>query len=187
MAQTDAPGREGIAAVPADGKHCAGGQAVRRAGRFDRDADAVGVQFPLKDRALHIPDTEVQDVRDGIFRAVDAHLRVLAQGRAEFRVPLLDRGRALRQVFYGKFQCTGQGRRQRYRRGAAAIDSGALAAVDERFQREAPPLDQHTDAVQPVEFVGGQAQGVDALKRGKRQFAHGLGGVYMQVAVRIVL
>ena len=84
-------------------------------------------------------------------------------------------------------QCKCQRAGQRHGGGAAAVDGGALAAVDERFQREAPPLDQHADAVQPVEFVGGQAQGVDALKRGKRQFAHGLGGVYMQVAVGIVL
>ncbi len=48
--------------------------------------------------------------------------------------------------------------------GAAAVNGGALAAMDERLQRKAAPLDQHTNAVQPVELVGGQAQGVDALK-----------------------
>lgn len=186
MAQTDAPGREGIAAVPADGKHCAGGQAVRRAGRFDRDADAVGVQFPLKDRALYVLDAEVQDVRDGVFRAVDTYLRVLAQGRVEFRVPLLDRGRAFRQIFYGKFQCTGQRRRQRHRRGAASIDGGALAAVDERLQCQIPPLEQQADAVQAIEFVSRQAHGVHPFKR-NGDLSNSLGGIDMQVAVGVVL
>ena len=91
------------------------------------------------------------------------------------------------QLAHCLFQRQRQRTGQRHGGGAAAVDGGALAAMDERLQRKAAPLDQHTDAVQPVEFVGGQAQGVDALKRGKRQFAHGLGGVYMQVAVGIVL
>ena len=54
--------------------------------------------------------------------------------------------------------------------------------MDERLQRKAAPLDQHTDAVQPVELVGGQAHGVDARKA-DRQLAHGLCGIHMEVAV----
>ena len=58
--------------------------------------------------------------------------------------------------------------------------------MDERLQRKAAPLDQHTDAVQPVEFVGGQAHGVDAFKA-DRQLSDGLRGVHMEMAVRIGL
>ena len=60
-----------------------------------------------------------------------------------------------------------------------------LSAVDERLQRQIPPLEQQADAVETIEFVGCQAHGVHALKR-DRNFAHGLGGVHMQVAVRVL-
>ena len=145
------------------------------------------VQLPLEHGALYVLHAQVQNLRHGGFWAVDAHFGVVCQFGAQAGVQAAHPLHPLRQLGHGLVQCKCQRAGQRHGGGAAAVDGGALAAVDERFQREAPPLDQHTDAVQPVEFVGGQAQGVDALKRGKRQFAHGLGGVYMQVAVGIVL
>ena len=57
--------------------------------------------------------------------------------------------------------------------------------MDERFQRKAAALDQHADAVQTVELVGGQTHGVDALKA-HRQLAHGLSGIHMKMAVGAV-
>ena len=83
-----------------------------------------------------------------------------------------------------------QGQRQRagksYGRCAAAVDGGTLAAMDERLQRQIPPLDQQTDAVQPVEFVGRQAHGVHALKL-YGNFPHSLRGVHMETTVGIRL
>ena len=61
-------------------------------------------------------------------------------------------------------------------------DGGAFAAVDERLESQPPPLEQQADAVQAVELVGRQAHGVHALK-GDGDLAHGLGGVYVQMAV----
>ena len=75
---------------------------------------------------------------------------------------------------------------QRHGGGAAAVNGGALAAMDERLQRKAAPFDQHTNAVQPVELVGGQAHGVDAFKA-DRQLSDGLRGIHMEMAVRIGL
>ena len=48
MAQADAPGGKGIAAVLADGQHRPGGQPIGRAGGLDRYAYAAGIQLPLK-------------------------------------------------------------------------------------------------------------------------------------------
>ena len=56
--------------------------------------------------------------------------------------------------------------------------------MDERLQRQIPPLDQQADAVQSVEFVGRQAHGVHALKR-NGDLAHSLGRIHMQVTVRV--
>ena len=102
----------------------------------------MGVQFPLENGALHILDAEVQDVGDGMFRAVDPDVRASAQRGAEFGIQLLHMGGALRQLVHGQLQRRGEGRGQRDGGGAAAVDGGALAAVDERFQRQIPPFEQ---------------------------------------------
>ena len=164
----------------------AGRQTIRRTGRFDRNADPVGVQFPLENGALHVLDAEIQDVGDGVFRAVDPDVRASAQRGAEFGIQLLHMGGALRQLVHGQLQRRGEGRGQRDGGGAAAVDGGALAAVDERFQRQIPPFEQQADAVQAVEFVGRQAHGVHPFER-DGDLAHGLCGVHMQVAVGVIL
>ena len=182
VAQTDAPRGEGILPVAADGEHRPGGQAVRRAGRLDRDADALRVQLPLEHGAFDVLNAQVQDVGDGTLRAVDADFWVLAQSGAEIQVCLFHPGRTLRQLIYRRVQSRLEGGRQSHRRRAAAVDGGAFAAVDERLKRQPPPLEQQADAVQAVELVGRQAHGVHALE-GDGDLAHGLGGVYVQVAV----
>ena len=185
VAQADAPRGQRVAPVMAHGEHRPGGQPVRRAGRFDRDAHAFGVQLSLEHGALHVLYAQVQDLRHGVLRAVDAYLGVLCQLCAQAGVQGADVFHPGGQLGHGLVQCQRQRAGQRHGGRAAAVDGGAFAAVDEGLQRKAPALDQHTDAVQPVEFVGGQAHGVDAVER-NRQLAHGLGGVYMKMAVGAV-
>ena len=186
VAQADAPGGQGVAPVAADGKHGPGGQAVRRTGRFYRHADPLGVQFPLEHRTLYVLNTQVQHMGNGVVRAVDAHQRIGTEGAAQFCVQLCHMLGPLGLLVDCQFQRTGQRGRQRHGWGSAAVDGGALAAMDERFQCQIPPLEQQADAVQPVELVGGQAHGVHTLER-NRDFTYGLGGIHMQVAVGILL
>ena len=119
-----------------------------------------------------------------MFRAVDAHQRICAEGGAELCIQFCHMANASGQVSDGEIKRTGQRGGQRHSGGAAAIDGGTLAAMDERLQRQIPPLDQQADAVQPIEFVGRQAHGVHALKR-NGDLAHSLGRIHMQVTVRV--
>ena len=91
-----------------------------------------------------------------MFRAVDAHQRIYAEGGAELCIQLCHMVNTSGQVSDGEIKRTGQRGGQRHSGGAAAVDGGALAAMDERLQRQIPPLDQQADAVQPIEFVGRQ-------------------------------
>ena len=142
VAQADAPRGEGVPPVAADGEHSPGGQTVRRAGRFDRHADAFGVQLPLEHGALDVLDAQIQDVGDRVLRAVDVHLRVLAEGVAEEGIRFLYPGGTRGQLPNGGFQRRFQRGRQGHGRRAAAVDSGALAAVDERLEGKLSPLEQ---------------------------------------------
>ena len=104
----------------------------RRAGRLDRDANALRVQLPLEHGAFDVLNAQVQDVGDGTLRAVDADFWVLAQSGAEIQVCLFHPGRTLWQLIYRRVQSRFEGSRQSHRRRAAAVDGGAFAAVDER-------------------------------------------------------
>ena len=73
---------------------------------------------------------------------------ILAQSSAEIQVCLFHPGRTLRQLIYRRVQSRLEGGRQSHCRGAAAVDGGAFAAVDERLERQPPPLEQQADAVQ---------------------------------------
>lgn len=84
-----------------------------------------------------------------MFRAVDAHQRICAEGGAELCIQFCHMANASGQVSDGEIKRTGQRGGQRHSGGAAAIDGGTLAAMDERLQRQIPPLDQQADAVQP--------------------------------------
>ena len=119
-----------------------------------------------------------------MFRAVDAHQRICAESGAELCIQFCHMVNAIGQVSDGEIKCTGQRGGQRHSWGAAAVDGGALAAMDERLQRQIPPFDQQADAVQSVEFVGRQAHGVHALKR-NGDLAHSLGRIHVQVTVRV--
>ena len=114
----------------------------RRAGRFDRHADALGVQLPLEHGALDVLDAQIQDVGDRVLRAVDVYLRVLAEGVAEEGIRFLYPGGTRGQLPNGGFQRRLQSRGKAQGGGAAAVDGGALAAVDERFEGQLPPLEQ---------------------------------------------
>ena len=108
----------------------------------DEQAALTGVQLPLECGALDVLDAQIQDVGDRVLRAVDVHLRVLAEGVAEEGVCFLYPGGTRGQLPNGGFQRCFQRGRQGHGRRAAAVDSGALTAVDERLEGKLSPLEQ---------------------------------------------
>ena len=155
VAQADAPRGQRVAAVTADGKHGLGRHAVRGAGRFDRDADALLTEGLLKAGSLYAVDADIEDMRHRTCRAVEAHLGVRLQCGCKAVMQVLYVGDALGLLGQGFRQRSFQRGGQAQRGCTAAVNGCAGTAGDLRLNNQPPALVQCADAVGTVEFVGG--------------------------------
>ena len=79
MTQADAPGGHRRFPVMTDGKHRSGRRIFHGTGGFDGYTNTLGVQRLLKRSALDAAHAQIQNMRNRLFRAVYAHLRIGGQ------------------------------------------------------------------------------------------------------------
>ena len=124
-------------------------------------------------------------MRNRALRTVDAHCGVGGKRLAQPHTVAADDGAALLASRAGQFERKRRRGGKTERRGAAAVERGACAAVHLRFKRHTATLEQNAAAAQTAELMRREAQGVDAGKA-DRNAADGLRCVYVQAAVRAV-
>ena len=122
-------------------------------------------------------------MRNRLFRAVYAHLRIGGQPLSQQIVPRLHDSLSLGQLFQCELQGCLHRCRQRQRRCAASINGRARAAVNERLQNHAFALNQNAAAVETIKLVRCNAHGIYSVKA-DRHFPHRLCRIDMQPAIR---
>ncbi len=178
-----APGVQSIFAVAADGENRAGGERIYAAGGLDRHVDSFVRKCFLENAPADTSNTQVQDVRDGACGRIDADFRIAAEFFLQIFSQFLDAGKSLFEMLHGKRQCCFEGRVQRERRGSAAVNGGAGAAVNERFHGDSAFFVQKPAARKPVELVRANACRVCQIQVYGR-FPDGLRRIHVKAAVR---
>ena len=185
VAEADAPRGQRVFPVVAHRVDRPGRRPLHRAGGLHGHADIIFSKLLLKSRPLDAVDAQIQNVRHGVFRTVEADFWILRKLRAQQTIQRRNVCDALVLIFERQTQRLLDRHRHAQCGRAAAIGRGAAAAVDLRLDDKVLLFDQQAATVQAVKLVRRDAH---CVHTGEHQLdlPHGLRRVHMEAAVGIV-